>query len=68
MSRLATVRQLANSEYSVQWLKPRPDAALGLLARIRHTEGVVAVRNRLAVGEPDGLAGTGRRAAPGWRP
>jgi CBS domain-containing protein len=47
---------------------PRPDAALELLARIRHTEGVVAVRNRLAVGEPDGLAGTGRRAAPGWRP
>jgi CBS domain-containing protein len=35
-------------------LVARPETALELTARIRHVEGVVAVRNRLTVGEPVG--------------
>jgi len=45
-------------------------AALDLVARTRHTEGVVAVRDRLTIGEPSSEAGpSGRRqqaAAASW--
>ncbi|MFY9890050.1 MAG: CBS domain-containing protein [Streptosporangiaceae bacterium] len=37
----------------------RPETALELLARIRHVEGVVAVRNRLTVREGGGWSATG---------
>jgi hypothetical protein len=58
---------LTSGVVTISGQMPRPDAALELLARIRHTEGVVAIRNRLAVGNRTAWPGQadGRHLAGG---